>query len=152
MKRIFSILMAVFLMIPLFSDVEVKAEGKEQKVQTITFDDGTYIEIELVVSDVTRANRSGSKSYTCYNESDEAMWKATVTGSFTYDGRYATCTSSSCSVTIYNSVWYTISKTAWTDENFAKATVEMGKKMLGVTVKQETHNLSLLCDRYGNLS
>ncbi len=139
-------------MIPIFSAVEVKAEGKEQKVQTITFDDGTYIEIELVVSEMTRGNRSGSKAYTCYNESDEAMWKATVTGSFTYDGRYATCTSSSCTVTIYNSAWYTISKTAWTDENFAKATVEMGKKMLGVTVNRETHNLFLLCDRYGNLS
>ncbi|MBR6825452.1 MAG: hypothetical protein IKM59_02785 [Oscillospiraceae bacterium] len=133
--------------------VEAKTIRKQTSNQIIVLEDGYYIEIELNDrSGLARANVSGSKTYTYYNDADEALWKATVTGSFTYDGRYASCTSSSCNVTVYDSTWYTISKTAWTDENFAKASVEMGRKVLGVTVNRTTYNLSLLCDRYGNLS
>lgn len=153
MKRILSILLVVFTMFFSLSVAEVKAANKQTSNRITIFEDGSYIKIELNTgSQLTRGNISGNKTYTYYDGANDIMWEATVTGNFTYDGRYASCTSSRCTVTVYDSAWSTISKTAWVDENIAKATVEMARKMLGVTVKQVTYNLSLVCDRYGNLS
>ena len=151
MKRFFTILLFIVLLLPSINIVH--ANPSQPDVQIVATEDGGYIVIELYnSSNIARATLTKTRSYTRYDVDNNALWKASITGSFTYDGRTASCTSSSCNVTIYDSAWYTISKTAWTSENFAKATVEMGQKMLGVTVRRETYDLSILCDRYGNVS
>ena len=152
MKRLVNfvfVLVMIFLMISIpFASAQNVAENS----YIISLEGNRYILVELSAdTNIARATTSKSKSYTCY-QAGEMLWKITLSGSFTYDGREATCTSSNCTVTIYNSNWYTISKTAWADENIAKATVEMGEKALGVTIYRETYNLSLVCDRYGNVS
>ena len=153
MKRILSFFLAMTFLLSAVSAVQATSEIDRTDIQVLHAEDGGYVVIELhSSSDRTRSAITKTKSYTRYNENDVMLWKASITGSFTYDGRTASCTSSSCSVTIYDSHWYTISKTAWTDENYAKATVEMGRKLLGVTTLRQTYDLSILCDRYGNLS
>ena len=129
------------------------AQDMPKQSEIIPLEDGSYILVELSEgSNVTRATTTRSKTYTRYNGADEIQWRASLSGTFTYDGRTADCTSCNCSVVIYNDIWYEISRTSWADENIAKATLEMGEKFLGVTVNRETHNISLVCDRYGNVS
>ncbi len=153
MRKFKSIFLAIVLLVTLMSTVYAKSEQNTNVYKMIPMEDGGYIIVEIDSEvNVSRATTSKTKNYTRYSENGDMVWKASLTGSFTYDGRYATCTSSSCSVTVYDSAWYTISKTTWTDANFAKGTVEMGRKVLGITTKTETLNLSMTCDRYGNVS
>ena len=87
-----------------------------------------------------------------YNSADELLWKAVLTGTFTYNGTSATCTASSCNVIIYDSDWHEISKSATKSSNTASASVTMGRKFLGITIDKETFYLSLSCDKNGVLS
>lgn len=95
---------------------------------------------------------SASKSYTYRDGKNVIQWKAVLTGSFTYNGSKVTCTSSSIDVTIYDSEWYVVVKSAGKSENIARGSVTIGKKLLGVTVSQHPVSLTLTCDANGNLS
>jgi len=153
MKRILSIFIAVILLLYTFSIANASVQQDNTNNQVILLEDGGYIVVEYIDGlNTTRAAITRSKLFTRYNEADMIIWKAMLTGQFTYDGRTSTCTSCSCVVSDYDEGWYTISKTVWPDYNIAKATLEMGRRSLGVTVQRETHNLSMVCDRYGNVS
>ena len=95
---------------------------------------------------------SGSKESIYYSNDGTAQWKAVLTGTFTYTGTSATCTTSSCNITIYSSSWYTISKTVGKNGNSATSSVTMGNKLMGVTVTKITKHITLTCDANGNLS
>lgn len=123
------------------------------ETETIYLDDGSYITVELITYG-TRASGSvsGGKQYTHYDGSGSQNWVAVLNGSFTYNGSSATCTSSSVNVTIYDSAWYVVSKSASKSGNTAIGAVTMGMKSVGVTVMQVPVNLTLTCDANGNLS
>ena len=87
-----------------------------------------------------------------YNSADELLWKAVLTGTFTYNGTSAACTASSCNVTIYDSNCHEISKSATKSSNTASASVTMGRKFLGITVAKNDYSISLSCDKNGVLS
>lgn len=122
-------------------------------METIYFEDGSYMTVEII-SKGARASGSvtGSKPYTYYGSDGNAKWKAVITGSFSYSGSSATCTSSSVDVTIYDSSWYTVSKSASKSGNTARASVTIGEKRGGVTVTKVPVSLSLSCGKDGNLS
>ena len=80
------------------------------------------------------------------------QWKITLTGSFTYTGTGSTCTASNCNVTIYNSIWSVASKSATRSGNTAYGSARMVKKYLGAITFDKTYNLSLTCDKNGNVS
>lgn len=119
----------------------------------VYFEDGSYMVRELFVVQ-TRASgtKTGSKVATYYTSDGTAEWKVTLTGTFSYTGTSAACTASNASVTIYNSNWYTISRNANKSGNAAISSVTMGYKTLGITTNRETSNLTLTCDKNGNLS
>lgn len=137
----------------LISVVPVHGQAVEQEVNVIHFDDGSYI-VETIDIAQSRASgtKTGTKSQTYYGSAGDSEWKAVLTGTFTYTGSSATCTSSSVDVTIYDSAWYVISKSASKSGNSANASVTMGEKLLGVTVTKVPTELSLQCDVNGNLS
>lgn len=150
MKRIICSLLAAVLVlgwIPFFGS----AAEREQEI--IQFEDGSYIVAEVITRG-TRASgsTSGSKKYTYYNKTNVAQWKAVLDGAFTYNGSSATCTSASCSVTIYNSEWYTISKSASKNGSTAYGSVTMGTVALGTVEERVPASLSIKCDKNGNLS
>lgn len=150
MKRYISMLvLAVFLITAL----PVRGKAIEQEVNVRYFEDGSYIveTIEVVEGRASGA-KTGTKSQTYYGSAGDSEWKATLTGTFTYTGSSATCTSSSVNVTIYDSAWYVVSKSASKSGNTANASVTMGEKLLGVTVTKVPTSLSLKCDANGNLS
>lgn len=152
MKRFLCVLMVAALLAALVPMNCLALEVEEETV-TARFDDGSYITESIQVYH-TRASGTvtGSKVKTYYGENGVAEWKAVLTGTFTYTGTSSTCTNASCTVTIYESAWYTISKSASKSGNTAYGSVTMGYKLLGVTIKEVPANLSLKCDENGNLS
>ena len=148
MKRIISFLMAFLLIVSVFPLVGTAAE-----MEIVYFPDGSYMTVELERNN-TRASGSvtGNKRYTYYDENDSAQWQAVLTGSFTYTGSSATCTSSSISTTIYDSYWYVVSKSASKSGSKATGSVVMGYNLDGVTISRVPANLTLSCDANGNLS
>lgn len=150
MKRIISFVLILTMLVCV---IPICGNAAENQKETIYFDDGSYMTIGInTIRTRAAGSVSGSKPYTYYGSDGEARWEATLTGSFTYTGSKATCTSSSVDVTIYNSAWYTISKSASKSGNTATASVTMGEKRGGVTVTNFPINLSLSCDKDGNLS
>ena len=117
------------------------------------YEDGSYL-VETIESTCTRASgtKTGAKNQTYYGSSGSAEWKVTLSGTFTYTGSTSSCTASSVSVTIYNSDWYTISKSASKSGNTASAFVTMGYKVLGITTNKVNATPTLVCDANGNLS
>ena len=105
----------------------------------------------FVVQTRASGTKTGSKSDTYYANDGSAVWKVTLTGTFSYTGTSATCTSSNASVTIYNSNWYTISRSANKSGNVATSSVTMGYKTLAITTSRETSNLTLTCDKNGKV-
>lgn len=152
MRRLFCVLLLVGILCVILPN-QAMAATNEEVVSIIYLNNGYYI-IESISVNVSRASGSitGTKSHTCYDSNGNSDWKAVLTGTFTYNGASATCTSSSVSVTIYDSSWYTISKSATKSTNVASASVTMGCKILGVTFNEVTVPITLTCDANGNLS
>lgn len=150
MKRL---LCRILLLTVLFCMLPIHGNAVSNQLETVSFDDGSYMTIEVICSG-TRASGtvSGQKPYTYYGSDGNAKWKAVVSGSFSYTGSRAVCTSSSVDVTIYASSWYTLSKSATKSGNTAKAYVTIGEKQGGVTVTKIPVSLSLSCDKDGKLS
>lgn len=147
MKRVISCLLVVLL---IASAVPLAAAKDNNSVY---FDDGSYITIDIsVVKSRAAGSVSGSKTYTYHDSDGTSAWKAVLSGTFSYTGSTSTCTASSCNVTIYDSAWYTVSKSASKSGNSATAAVTMGKKLLGVTITKVPVNMVLTCDANGNLS
>ena len=129
------------------------ATNYNETASIIYLEDGSYITITTVEIE-TRASgsKTAQRTYTCTANDGTVCWTATLTASFSYTGSSATCTSSDCSVTVYKSNWYTVSKSATKSGNTATATVTMGRKVLGITIAKDTYSISISCDPNGNLS
>ena len=153
MKRIFSIALIAVLLITLLPARTYAATITEASENIIYLDDGSYITIELTWAE-SRASgtKSASKTHKFYNSDNVEQWRAVLRGSFTYTGSSATCTASSCDITISNSDYYVVSKEASKSGNAALCTFVVGKKFLGITIDKDTVNMSITCDANGNLS
>lgn len=148
MKRLMcSVLLAVLLI----GILPISAVADE--IETIHLSDGSYIVVRLY-EDGTRAagTVSGGKEYTHYDSGGSSNWKVVLSGSFAYTGSSSNCTASNINVTIYDSSWYTVSKSASKSGNTATGSAIMGDTASGVTVKRVPVSLTLQCDPNGNLS
>lgn len=150
MKRIFLwLLMAVLL----FSIQPAVGYAAENRIETICFDDGSYVVVEIFDNGARASgSKTGKKQYTYYDGDNVSQWKVVLSGTFTYTGSSSSCTSSSVDTTIYDSAWYVVSKSASKSGNEATASVKMGDRPDGTTVRIVPVDLSLECDENGNLS
>ena len=154
MKRIAVLLLTVTMALLLLPANAYAASifQETQGVKVQRFTDGSYLMITTqTIETYASGTTTGTDTYTYYSANNEIVWKAVLTGTFTYNGTTATCTASSCDVTVYNNNCYVISKSASKSANTATGAVTIGYKFLGVTVKKETYDLSLSCDPNGNL-
>lgn len=148
MKRFVSCILLVVLIAGI---IPVYAMASEREF--IYQDDGSYIIVELINKGARASGTiSGGKAYTYYGSNGASAWKAVLNGTFNYTGSGATCTASSVDVTIYDSSWYIISKSANKSGSTATGSVTMGLKSAGVTVSRVPVSLTLSCDANGNLS
>lgn len=153
MKKLLQFVCILLTLAVLFSSNAMAAVNTEKTEEIIYFADGSYITIEIIVTEARAAStKSGSKVYVYKGSDGVEEWRAVLTGSFTYTGTTAACTASNCIVTITDTDWYVVSKTTSKSGASALGTVVMGRKWLGVTVDKETFNMQLTCDANGNLS
>lgn len=120
---------------------------------TIYFEDGSYITIELSV-DETRAssNKTAKKTYVYRDSNGAEEWRAVLSGTFIYTGTSSLCTAAGCSVSITDTKWHEISSSATKSGNSALAEVTMALKFLGITIDEESISMRLTCDANGNVS
>jgi len=152
MKRFLMLTVIVAFIFAVFP-LNVFATSVSACNEIIYFEDGSYITVELqVIETRAAATKSASKTYTCRDGDGVEEWRAVLSGTFTYNGTSATCTASSCNVTITDTDWYVVSKTATKSGASALAELTMGMKFIGITVNKKTVNMSLTCDKDGNLT
>lgn len=148
--RILSLVVTMVLLIGLFP---IRAFGTTQDVNTIYYDDGSYLKIST--EDITpRATntRVASRLYQYFDSSDNLEWEAELNCTFTYNGTTSSCTSASCTVTVYDSKWYEYSNSTTRSGNAATTELVMGQKFLGITIAKREYTITLTCDKDGNLS
>lgn len=152
MKRLVSLILLTLILLSVFP-VACLAESKNTERVIVSFSDGSYI-TESITEYAARASgsKTGTKTRTYYSSSGTALWQVVLTGSFTFTGTSSTCTSSSCSASIFDSAWYVISKSSGKSGNTATASAKIGERVLGVTVSRVPVDLTLTCDANGNLS
>ena len=152
MKRIWKMMLLVLLAIVLpISALAAEVPAAEKEI--IYLDDGAYITVELTWQQTRAANtKTASKTYTYTASNGNEQWRAVLRGTFTYNGTTASCTAASCDVTISDTAWYIVSKTANPEGNAAVGALTMGRKVLGITISKESVDMRISCDPNGNLS
>ena len=153
MKRFFTLLTMVLLVVSMLP-ISTFAVTEAQKTEDIIYlDNGCYITVELSVVE-TRASgtKTASKTYTYRANNGEEEWRAVLRGTFSYTGSSATCTAASCDVTITDTDWYIVSKTATKSGASAVGELTMGLKLRGITIKKESISMRITSDANGNLS
>ncbi len=157
MKKLLSAILAVCIAFS-FAALTVSAETAESAVasnQQIEYlEDGGYIIVTVEEDASPRAttSKTGKKTFDCYNDDDEKIWTAVVTGTFTYTGSSATCTSSSTSYTIHNTSWHHYSSSASKSSNKAIGDFVFKKRVLGITIQTLQKTVTLTCSATGSLS
>ena len=152
MKRIATLVilaLLVFSMLP-FSTFAAKDNSNYDEI--IYLDNGDYITVEISQTASRATTVKNSKTYTYRNNSGDELWRAVLSGTFTYNGSTATCTASSCDVTISNSAWSVSSKTVGKSGGTATTELTMVKKFIGITIDTETLSMSLTCSPTGVFS
>lgn len=118
------------------------------------FEDGSYL-ITTITEEVNNARattKTGSKTSTYKNSNGVIQWTYKVTGTFSYTGSSSTCTAVSDSYTISNDNWHMSSHSCSKSGNTANGTVTMKYKVLGITTKTVSDNVTLTCSATGVLS
>lgn len=151
-KRCFFVIFALFMLIGSLP-FNVIATNENEVTEVILFEDGSYLEVSIV-STPTRSiySKNGYKKYVYHDSNDNVSWEAKLSGTFIYTGESATCTTASCTVTVYDNQWYEVSKSTTRSGNAATTQLTMGRKFLGVTVEKPEYTITLTCDKDGNLS
>ena len=151
-KRIVSAIIAIILVINIVS-IECFATGEDNSSEIVYLDDGGYI-ITTTQEIGTRAadSKTGTHTKSKYDSDGNLEWQIILRGVFTYTGTTSTCTSSTIAVNIYSSNYSKVSSSATKSGNTAYGEATISRKVLGVTVATNTYELSLSCDKNGNLS
>lgn len=153
MKRnVISLMLALLLIAALPMSV-LAAEPARVTAETEYFEDGSYL-VTTISESAARASgtKEGKKIQSYYNPGGSLAWQATLTATFTYNGTTAGCTSVSCPVTIYNTAWSLVSRVTSRSGNTATANFTMGYTSSSGSVSEYPYTITLICDKYGNLS
>lgn len=153
MKKTLSMFLAILCCCMLFV-LPVSAADSLPSTYTSTtrieLEDGGYI-IEEVTSTAetvrTTTSKSGTKTSTRYDADGNKLYAVKVTGSFKYTGSTSWSTSSSATVSIYDSDVTYVSKSSSYSSNYATAT---GK--ITYLLAPESRTVTLYCDKNGTLS
>lgn len=152
MKRFICCALLVCMLFSMLPLTAYAAEVPIENEEVIYFEDGSFLTVTVRTRNTRSSGSvSGDKVYS-FDTGSGVKWEAVLSGSFTYTGSSAKCTSSSVSVSVYDSAWYTVSKSASKSGSSATGSVTMGRKAGGVTVDKVPISLKLTCDSNGNLS
>ena len=148
-KRLFILLISL-LIIP----VQIFAYSPTASIpDTVYFTDGSYSIIQIEIIE-TRAlsTTSAKKIHTHYDSLGNEVWSVALNTTFSYDGQTSKCDVANITINISGSGWYTVSRSASRDGNTGSCTVVMGYKLFGITTDKKTVEMSISCDKNGNIS
>ena len=151
---LFSLVLPVHAQEPGFTTVK-SADGG----YVVYYEDGSY----LTVSPAYRTGTDGEdrgmttvivehKDAAFTNSDGELEWKYTLNGTFSYTyGVSATCTNASYSQTIYKGNWTFSNGSATASGATARGVGHYEKKFLFITIQSADVDITLVCDKYGNV-
>ena len=150
---LFSLVLPVHAQEPGFTTVE-NADGG----YVVYYDDGSYLTVSPAY-DVTVTGERGTmstvsshKDATFTNSDDELEWKYTLYATFSYtSGVSATCTNASYSQTIYKGNWTFSNGNATASGATARGVGHYEEKFLFITIRSVDVDITLVCDKYGNV-
>ena len=129
-------------------DIPQLSQGQE-----ITYyADGSYTISTLSAAPAKASIRTGSRSISFYNSKNEKQWTIAVSGTFSYNGSTATCTASSVSYTIHESIWKMSSATASRSGASAIGDFTVKRYLLLIPVQTENVRVTVSCSPSGVLS
>lgn len=166
MKRV---LLSVFLTIAMLGTVVLPSYAIEPSCNTVQnedgstviyYDDGSHLTISPVriigndtVARATTQTKNGLKDVKFTDSDGNVEWKYTLSATFSYVyGSSVSCTSAKYSNNIYDNAWSFSNGSATKSGGTAYGRGHYAKKVLFVTVKNIDIDISITCDKYGNLS
>ena len=157
MKKLCSIVTVLFMLLS-FNTIGYAAENKtvyEENEYVEYFSDGSYIvtTIEEIASPLSATKTATApKTSKYYNSKNELEWTVTVTGTFNYDGKTASCTKAVTSYKIYNDRWEVTDANA--SKKGAKAIGDFTVKRywLGIPTTTVNKTVTLTCSKDGKIS
>lgn len=160
MKRQLRVLLAFLLLLSILTSLlcpsvfAAEEDGILVSHTVVYHEDGSREEIDVTVFPSSRSVHqiTGSKIKRQYSSSNELIWKVTLTGVFQYNNTTSVCTDASTTVTFYQSGWVVLSENTTHSSNTASTVVTLGKYINGALVTAGYANLTLSCDKDGNLS
>lgn len=145
--KYFSTILAFLLVLVVLSPAAVCAQEQDGTTYVI-YDDGSYVIIEIAeIQSRTVSTRIAAKHYTYYDANDVKQWKATVTGTFTYDGTTSQCTAVNTSFTRYTTTWTLDS----VNKNKSGATA-FADFYLSCSIWETSVRVTVTCDKDGNVT
>ena len=166
MKKAFmSVLLIIAMLCASILPIYASDSGSEtilnEDGSSITYyDDGSYLVISSVSvtesSTVARAsaqNKIGTREAKFVDSDGNVEWKYTLAASFTYTyGSSVSCIWASYDNNIYDDAWTFSNGSSSRSGNIGYGKGHYTKKVLFITVKNYDIDLSISCDKYGNLS
>ncbi|WP_270640998.1 hypothetical protein [Longibaculum muris] len=152
-------LITIIVLFTVFSNINYAFAFETKSIENafieVVFEDGSYIETIIEQNYLfTRASTtSGSKTSIFKDSEEKVLWTIKVSGSFSYNGSSATCTSSSISTTCPASNWKLSNKKSWKSgaSAYASATAKQ-YTFLGICTNTVDRTLKLTCSSSGKLS
>lgn len=153
-KRISVVLVALSLLFALRNPMPVLAMETRTPISVEYFEDGTYEEtyIEEFPCYARSQTKSGKKTVVKKAENGDKLWSVTVTGSFTYGGTSAKCTSAKVSTESFDSYWKKYSSSSSKSGATATASAVFKKYRGSIVVDSMSGKVALTCSSSGKLS
>ena len=137
---VFSVLLIMLLTISVSANQNY---SKEEYIVTI--------EVREIPSIERSSTKIGSKTYTYSNKSGEVLWKYTVYGKFSYNGKNATCIQVTDEYNFVASDWSLKSHSTKVSGNQAVGNISAKQTVLGQIVNTVSDQVVLSCSSDGNL-
>ena len=130
------------------------SEYESSSIETLA--NGYYIETSISIDNVdtassTRGTKTATKTRSYKNSSGDVMWSASITGTFSYNGNSATCTSCSHSATAYGSTWSIKSVSSSRSGNSATTYATAIHHMATINV-EHSMSVTISCSADGTIS
>lgn len=152
-KKIIVLLMSITAMVSI-SNVNALSSINSYTYIEEQFQDGSYIEVAVEQSNVfARSSITGKKTASYKGSSGTTYWSVTVTGTFTYNGKTASCTESSVSTKNYSTSWKLSNAKSSKSDTTALASVTAKQYHQGGSIlKTVNQAVKLTCSVSGKLS
>ena len=153
MKKLFSLIL-IFCFICVLAPENIHASTLTDEVTEIIYQDDNYIITKtqtvyetFPIARITKS-KTASQKYDIMNTSGTVMATYTLTGTFSYSGSSATCTSANCT-TSTNGTWHFTSKNAYAQRNQAIGSFSVEHITSGQIISD---TLTLTCSPTGAIS